>query len=286
MSVYRGIKQVFKARPHLEGAGVRLKRVFGVSEVPLFDPFLMMDDFRSDNPAEYHAGFPWHPHRGIETVTYLINGTIKHEDSMGHKDIIMPGEAQWMTAGNGIIHQEMPDGDEKYRLWGFQLWVNLPAKKKMIAPRYRSIVSTEIPAIQFAPGVTVHILAGLLEKKKGPVKDLVAPCSYFDISLTANTAFECSIHKDWNYFVYISDGECYCNRKMKVLYGEGTCVLFEMIGDTIFFKAGPSGGRLILCGGVPINEPVAWTGPIVMNTQEELNKAFEEFENGTFLKTK
>jgi redox-sensitive bicupin YhaK (pirin superfamily) len=281
MSQTRTIRQIFAGHPTLEGAGVRLKRVFGFNEVPVFDPFLMMDDFGTSDPADYIAGFPWHPHRGIETVTYMLHGTVEHGDSMGNKGSIKDGQVQWMTAGSGIIHQEMPQ-EQKDFLRGLQLWVNLPSRNKMMPPRYRDIKAGDIPEFREKSGVKVKIIAGRYKDACGPVKDIVRSPEYLDIHVPAGKPFEHSLPKGHTVFVYVLDGEGAFDAGKKTvpagrlaLYGDGGKIAIE---------AGKDGVRFVCISGRPIGEPVAWGGPIVMNTQEELDLAFKEYRQGTFIK--
>ena len=281
MSNYRDIKNVFTGKPTLEGAGVRLSRLFGYYEVQLFDPFLLLDDFHSNNPDDYIAGFPWHPHRGIETVTYMLNGEVEHGDSIGNKGIIKSGDLQWMTAGSGIIHQEMPLMQNDY-LWGFQLWVNLPAGKKMINPRYRGILSHEIPMID-DKGVKIRVISGKYKKTLGPVKDLITDILYLDIEIPASKTYVYKPEKNYNIFAYVIEGSGIFNKNENQLIEKGRLVLFKRDGD-IKIKSSDEKVRFLLIAGMPINEPVAWRGPIVMNTQDELALAFEEYYSGTFVK--
>jgi redox-sensitive bicupin YhaK (pirin superfamily) len=281
MAAYRRVKKIFTARPTLEGAGVKLKRAFGFREVPLFDPFLMLDDFGSANPADYMAGFPWHPHRGIETVTYVLKGAVDHGDSMGNAGSIGPGQVQWMTAGRGIIHQEMPRS-EPGGLRGLQLWINLPREHKMTAPRYRDITAESIPLVRTAEGATVKVIAGRFGDAEGPVKEIFGSPAYFDVELPAGASFERTLESRHTAFAYVMDGSADFGpggesaiRGQTILYGHGPALRVE---------AGPEGARFALVSGRPWGEPVAWRGPIVMNTQEELDQAFREYENGTFLK--
>ena len=273
----RAIKQVLKSKVTIEGAGVRLKRVFGYNEVPLFDPFLLLDHFGSKDPKDYIKGFPWHPHRGIETVTYMLSGEVEHGDSLGNKGVIMSGDIQWMTAGSGIIHQEMP---KEYLglMQGFQLWVNLPARKKMIAPKYRGITKHQIPSLK-REGAEIKIIAGKIDGVEGPVQDLVVNVEYFDVTLAAGKTFEHSPEINANAFVYVIDGSGYVE---SVLVESQQCVLFGD-GDTVEVKT-KGGVRFLFVSGAPLGEPVAWGGPIVMNTEEELAKAFEELDEGNFIK--
>ena len=279
MEKTRTISKVLRSKPVIEGAGVHLKRAFGFSQVPLFDPFLLLDDFRSDNPQHYIKGFPWHPHRGIETITYVLEGHVEHGDSMGNKGVIKSGDVQWMTAGSGIIHQEMP---KKYTglMQGFQLWVNLPASKKMIAPKYRGIEKKQIPIVQ-TNGAKIKVIAGKIGDTTGPVQDLAINIEYFDMELAAGKAFEHSVPTSNTVFVYVVEGSIEVGGR-EVL--EGHCAILGEGGSLTL--ASSKGSRFLFVSGEPIKEPVAWRGPIVMNTEEELNQAFKELELGTFIKIK
>jgi redox-sensitive bicupin YhaK (pirin superfamily) len=275
----RKIKQLFPAVATLEGAGVRLHRGFGYNEVPLFDPFLLLDDFGSSNPDDYVAGFPWHPHRGIETVTYIINGEVDHQDSLENKGVIKGGDVQWMTAGSGIIHQEMPqrfDGESK----GFQLWVNLPRAYKMSDPEYRGIVKKDIPSVS-TDACSVNIITGTYGDKVGPVKDIIVKTFYLDVTLRPGKTFIFDAPAHFTIFLYIFEGSVRIAGSDAV--GKSFVVLTRD-GETIEVSAEESGGRFLLVGGEPIGEPVAWYGPIVMNTQDELRTAFNEYQKGTFVK--
>ena len=274
----RIVKQVLKSKATIEGAGVRLKRVFGYNEVPLFDPFLLLDHFGSENPEDYIRGFPWHPHRGIETVTYMLSGEVEHGDSIGNSGLIRSGDVQWMTAGSGIIHQEMPRRYEGL-MQGFQLWVNLPAKKKMIDPRYRGITKDQIPVLE-KEGAEIKVIAGIIDGIEGPVQDLVVDVDYFDVELAASKTFEHSTERDCNVFAYVIEGSGYFDDK---LIESQQCALFGE-GDSVRIET-KNGIRFLFVSGKPLKEPVAWGGPIVMNTQEELAKAFQELDQGTFIKT-
>jgi redox-sensitive bicupin YhaK (pirin superfamily) len=285
MSTIRNIRKILKARPTIEGAGVHLKRVFGNIEVPLFDPFLLLDDFRSDEPDDYSKGFPWHPHRGIETITYVLTGDVEHGDSLGNKGIISSGDVQWMTAGSGIIHQEMPKGDGTGRMYGFQLWANLPARDKMMDPRYRDITNGQIPAVKLDNGTTIKIIAGEVAGTKGPVQDIVIDPEYLDVTIPPNSEFRHPAKQGHTVFAYIINGEGYCNDQRDQLLDNGTIVLFDD-GNEVSVYTRDQQVRFLLISGKPIGEPVAWYGPIVMNTQEELNTAFEEYRQGTFIKYK
>jgi redox-sensitive bicupin YhaK (pirin superfamily) len=279
----RKIKKIFHAKPTIEGAGVHLKRVFGHAEVPTFDPFLLLDDFHSDNPKDYLAGFPWHPHRGIETVTYMIHGIVEHGDSLGNKGTIQSGDVQWMTAGSGIIHQEMPKG-QNGRMGGLQLWVNLPASHKMMDPRYRDIHSENIPEHLADNGVTVKVISGKYKGLTGPAQDIICDPEYFDISIPPNEIFEHTVKPEHTLFAYVLDGAGSFEPDSKNNITKENLVLFEN-GGKASIAAGTKGLRFLLISGKPISEPVAWYGPIVMNTEKELALAFDEYRSGTFIKT-
>ena len=300
MNESRKIKKVFKSKQTVEGAGVHLKRAFGFSEVPLFDPFLLLDDFRSTNQNHYIKGFPWHPHRGIETITYLLQGTVEHGDSMGNNGAIDSGDVQWMTAGSGIIHQEMPKGDAHGVMGGFQLWANLPAAEKMMSPRYRDIKSSQIPIITLDNGIQVKIISGTVNNVRGPVKDIMIDPEYIDVTVPANTTFNHPTKTGHTVFAYVIEGQGYfCKEREPFTYetewknyvdlqtdpiaNDGTLVLFEN-GNTVHIETEDDQIRFLLISGKPIGEPIAWHGPIVMNSQEELRLAFEEYSQGTFLK--
>jgi len=300
MSTVRKIRKVLKSKPTIEGAGVYLKRVFGFSEVPLFDPFLLLDDFRSDNPDHYIKGFPWHPHRGIETITYVLQGDVEHGDSLGNRGIIGSGDVQWMTAGSGIIHQEMPKGDEKGKMYGFQLWANLPSRQKMMDPRYRDVTNEQIPEVKLPNDTSVKIISGEVAGIKGPVRDIVTDPEYIDVTVPANSEFSHLTKQGHTVFAYIIEGQGYfCREKNPFTYeveganyfdiqrdpfvGNGTIVLFDD-GNEILVFTEEHKLRFLLISGKPIGEPVAWYGPIVMNSQEELRIAFEEYKQGTFIK--
>ncbi len=278
----RKVKEVLKSRPTIEGAGVHLKRAFGFNEVPRLDPFLLLDDFHSDKPGDYMSGFPWHPHRGIETITYVLHGKVEHGDSMGNKGIIGSGDVQWMTAGSGIIHQEMPRGQKNGLMWGFQLWANLPAAHKMMLPRYRDIKSIQIPEVAHESGARLKIICGEVNGIKGPVRDIVTDPEYLDITLPSKSVFGHSIMRGHTVFAYVIEGEGYLGQGERI-FGAENLVLFDD-GDEVKVTTDNRPIRLLLISGKPIGEPVAWYGPIVMNTEEELRVAFEEYGNGTFLK--
>jgi len=275
-------------------------RVFGYSEAPQLDPFLLLDDFRSDNPDHYLKGFPWHPHRGIETITYVLGGEVEHGDSMGNTGRISSGDVQWMTAGSGIIHQEMPKGDKKSVLAGFQLWANLPAADKMMDPRYRDVKSQQMPEITLKSGAKVKVICGTIEGTQGPVRDIVTDPEYLDVTIPPGATFTHSVDRGKNAFAYVISGEgyfdqgrdsyahevigsnyfdfdrsCICEDRTLALYGDG---------DEVSVTPERNGVRFLFVSGRPIGEPVAWYGPIVMNTQEELKLAFQEYRDGTFLK--
>lgn len=282
MKSVRGIDSIFPSRPTIEGAGVHLKRAFGPSEVPLLDPFLMLDDFHSENPADYTAGFPWHPHRGIETVTYMIRGIVEHGDTLGNRGSITSGDVQWMTAGSGILHQEMPVA---YRglMQGFQLWVNLPASDKMMKPRYRDVRSETITSISVGKGVDVKVIAGEVADTKGPVKDLVVEAEYLDVAMEPDRQFKHSIKKGNRAFAYVFEGEGSFDPGKKSPIRSELLVVFGD-GNDVVVNSGNGGLRFLLVSGKPIGEPVAWGGPIVMNTEKELDTAFRELRDGTFIK--
>lgn len=262
----------------LEGAGVKLKRVLGNNDVSTLDPFLLLDHFGSDNSEDYIKGFPWHPHRGMETVTYMWAGEVEHGDSMDNKGVIKSGDVQWMTAGSGIIHQEMP---QKYSglMQGFQLWVNLPAKKKMVDPKYRGILKEQIPMVQ-KDGLKIKVIAGKMAGIQGPVRDLAIDIEYFDIELAPGKAFEHATAKDDTVFAYVVEGAVEVQGKNIM---QGQCVVFGK-GDSVKICS-TKGSHFLFVSGKPLNEPVAWRGPIVMNTQEELDTAFKELDLGTFIKS-
>ena len=282
METIRKIDRIIHGQPVSDGAGVRLTRIFGFYEEGLLDPFLLLDFFGSDNPKDYMAGFPWHPHRGMETVTYMLDGRVEHSDSMGNSGVIGPGDIQWMTAGSGIIHQEMPRSDGS-RMYGFQLWVNLPASRKMIAPRYQDIPASKVPVVRLENGVNVKVLAGTFSGVKGPVENIIADPEYFDVEMPGNVEFLVPVSDTYTAFAYVFEGEASFDTDVKEPMKAGTGALFGK-GTNIRAVTGNSPARFILISGKPIAEPVAWRGPIVMNTDEELDQAFREFRNGTFIR--
>jgi redox-sensitive bicupin YhaK (pirin superfamily) len=278
----RSIKALYRGRERRDGAGVLLKRVFAHREVPKFDPFLLFDDFGGRDPEDYLPGFPWHPHRGIETVTYMLHGVVRHGDSMGNEGEIRDGQVQWMTAGSGIVHQEMPQRQADY-LRGFQLWVNLPAADKMMDPRYRDIRATDIPEQASGDGVVVKVIAGRYGKLTGPVRDIIGDPEYLDVQVPAGRVFEHPVTKGHTAFAYVFKGEGIGAGGRKPV-PEDTLALFGD-GERLALEGGAGGCRFLLVSGKPIGEPVAWGGPIVMNTQAELDLAFEQFRNGTFIRS-
>lgn len=277
----RTAQDIYHAQETMEGAGVRLHRAFGYHQIPRFDPFLMLDDFRGDNPDDYIRGFPWHPHRGIETVTYMLEGKVEHGDSMGNSGVIGAGAVQWMTAGSGIIHQEMPK-PVKGKMGGFQLWVNLPRSEKLIHPRYQEITVEEIPIVSPEQGVSIKVIAGSYGGIKGPVKDIIVDPDYLDISLEEGRSFLHQVPQGYTVFCYMFAGFGTCGPDKQVLKNRDLILFGD--GDHVQFRAANGPCRLLLLSGKPIKEPIAWGGPIVMNTQEELQQAFREYEEGTFIK--
>jgi redox-sensitive bicupin YhaK (pirin superfamily) len=300
MTGNRKIRKVFRSKPTIEGAGVHLRRAFANAEVPLFDPFLLLDDFRSDEPRHYLKGFPWHPHRGIETITYVLSGDVEHGDSMGNKGVIGSGDVQWMTAGSGIIHQEMPKGDNAGRMYGFQLWANLPASHKMMDPRYRGILAAEIPSVDVSGGATIKVIAGKVGKVQGPVRDVVTAPEYLDVTVPPHSQFTHRTTPGYTVFAYVTGGRaCFCQEKNPFSYeveganyfdlqrdpllGDGSIILFGD-GEQVHVSTEEQAARFLLVSGKPIGEPIAWYGPIVMNTQDELRIAFDEYNRGMFIK--
>ncbi len=285
MSKIREVSVTLKSRATMEGAGVRLKRAFGYSD-PSLDPFLLLDDFRSDDPNDYLAGFPWHPHRGIETITYMLHGQVEHGDSMGNSGVIGAGDVQWMTAGSGIIHQEMPKKNvDDPVLAGFQLWANLPASHKMMDPRYRDITKEQIPEVIVNDSVKVKIICGEINGVKGPVQDIVTDPEYLDVSIEPNSEFRHTIDNTHNVFAYVIEGEAIYDPIKNEIVGAEHLVIYRE-GDEALIQTKDKPVRFLLISGKPIGEPVAWQGPIVMNTEEELRIAFNEYNKGTFIKHK
>jgi len=280
----RSIAWKSRSRGTLEGAGVRLHRAFGYPEIPAFDPFLMLDDFRADRPEDYLAGFPWHPHRGIETVTYMLEGTVEHGDSMGHSGTVDAGGVQWMTAGSGIVHQEMPK-PVNGRMGGFQLWVNLPRADKMMDPRYQEITAGEIPMAVLPGGVSARVICGTIAGVTGPVRDIMAEPEYLDIALEPGAQFSHPVRPGYTAAFYVIGGSGRFDPHQGEEMGDGSVGLFGESGDAVEVHAGKNGVRFLFFSGKPLREPIAWGGPIVMNTQEELQQAFDEYERGTFIKT-
>jgi redox-sensitive bicupin YhaK (pirin superfamily) len=269
--------------PTIEGAGVHLHRAFANHEIELFDPFLLLDDFRSATPAHYLKGFPWHPHRGIETITYVLKGDVEHGDSLGNQGDITCGDVQWMTAGSGIIHQEMPKGDRAGRMEGFQLWANLPAGQKMMHPRYRDITAAQIPTVTLDSGASIKVICGQVGEVRGPVHDVVIEPEYLDVALPPGATFRHATPPEHTVFAYVHAGQGRFDDERAELLGNRTLVLFDK-GESVSITAGDEELRFLLVAGKPLGEPIAWGGPIVMNTQAELQLAFEELEQGTFIK--
>ncbi|MHB1847138.1 MAG: pirin family protein [Deltaproteobacteria bacterium] len=300
MAEQRRIRKVVKSRETREGAGVRLHRAIGWDRPELYDPFLLLDDFRSDEPSDYVQGFPWHPHRGMETITYVLRGEVAHGDSLGTRGVITPGDVQWMTAGSGILHQEMPKGDPKGAMHGFQLWANLPAKDKMKPPRYRGIAGSEIPHATGEGGALIKVIAGSVGGVNGPVQDVVTRPEYLDVTLPPGRSFSHETPRGHTVFAYVIGGRgLFCQQKDPFSYEEESESYFDMErerligdrhlvlfgdGDAVTVSAEAEQVRFLLISGRPIGEPIAWSGPIVMNSQAELRVAFEELERGTFIK--
>jgi redox-sensitive bicupin YhaK (pirin superfamily) len=297
----RPVKRIASSKPTIEGAGVHLRRAFGFGDTTEFDPFLLLDDFRNDRPAEYLAGFPWHPHRGIETITYVLAGNVEHGDSLGNRGNLGAGDVQWMTAGRGILHQEMPQGDEKGRMHGFQLWANLPSSLKMTAPRYQDIKAAEVPEVIDDDGTRVRVVCGDFWGKRGPVEGVAADPRYLDVWVPPGKRKTLKVEVERQAFAYVFEGSGNfraASQPFGVLTektdgvneilvreqtGNRSLVLFDS-GDEITVQAGDESIRFILVSGKPIKEPVAWYGPIVMNSQAELQQAFTELKQGTFIR--
>jgi hypothetical protein len=292
----RGVQRVVQSKPTLEGAGVKLRRAFGFGNTSDFDPFLLLDDFRNENPDDYSAGFPWHPHRGIETITYVLAGAVEHQDSLGNRGAMAAGDVQWMTAGRGILHQEMPKGDATGRMHGFQLWANLPSSLKMTEPRYQDISAKDIPDITDDDGTRVRVITGEFWGKKGPVEGVAADPRYLDVSVPAGMRKRLEMDRTNRAFAYVFAGSGTFRDSSQPLgvmneltdrrdvdTGNRSLVLFDQ-GDEVVVQAGEAGIRFLLVSGRPIEEPVAWYGPIVMNTQAQLQQAFDELRAGTFIR--
>jgi redox-sensitive bicupin YhaK (pirin superfamily) len=296
----RPVKRIVKAKPTLEGAGVHLRRAFGFGNPHEFDPFLLLDDFRNDNPDDFLAGFPWHPHRGIETITYVLGGSVEHGDSIGNRGVITSGDIQWMTAGSGIVHQEMPKPDENGSMHGFQLWANLPRDLKMTPPRYQEVKSPDIPEVTDDDGTHARIVCGEFWGKRGPVDGIAADPIYIDVSVPPGRRKTIPVETSRSAFAYVfagsgkfcnasdplsvpTEGTGWADTSLSDEAGNRSLVLFDS-GDEVTVQAGDEGIRFLLVSGRPLREPVAWYGPIVMNSQSELQTAFEELQNGTFLK--
>ena len=292
----RPVKRIIESQPTIEGAGVHLRRAFGFGETGDFDPFLLFDDFRNENPDDYRAGFPWHPHRGIETITYVLAGTVDHGDSLGNKGTLAAGDVQWMTAGSGILHQEMPKGDPNGRMHGFQLWANLPAAQKMAAPRYQDIGSVDIPEVTDDDGTSVRVICGEFWGQTGPVDGIAADPRYLDVYIPPGQRKTLRVEVTQHAFAYIFDGsgsfrDASDPQRVKTEdatplpdeTGNRSLILFDT-GDEVTVQAGENGIRFLLVSGTPLEEPVAWRGPIVMNTQEELQQAYADLRNDTFIK--
>jgi redox-sensitive bicupin YhaK (pirin superfamily) len=291
----RPVKRTSRAQPALEGAGVHLHRAFGFGDTAETDPFLLLDDFRNDDPRRFRAGFPWHPHRGIETITYVLAGTVEHADSLGNRGAIAPGDVQWMTAGKGIVHQEMPAGDEAGQMHGFQLWANLPSALKMTEPRYQEIESAEIPEVTDDDGTLARVICGAFRGHRGPVEGIAADPVYLDVSVPPNRRTKLPVGLERHAFAYVIAGSGDFRDASDpqfvptdVVGGGGvenrSLVLFDR-GSEVSVQAGEQGIRFLLVSGRPLKEPVAWRGPIVMNTNDELRQAFSELQDGTFLRT-
>jgi redox-sensitive bicupin YhaK (pirin superfamily) len=300
MADSRRIHKVTKSRPTIEGAGVHLQRAIGWGPPELYDPFLLLDDFRSDEPADYLKGFPWHPHRGMETITYVLRGQVEHGDSLGNRGVIYPGDVQWMTAGSGIIHQEMPQGDPRGAMYGFQLWANLPKANKMMEPRYRGVTDQQIPEVMDAGGASIKVVAGTVNGITGPVRDVVTHPEYLDVKLPPGHSFSHPTPRGHTVFAYVIEGAgVFCQAEDPYSYDKEGANYFDMElgkritdrhlvlfgdGDSVSVTAQAEPARFLLISGRPLGEPIAWYGPIVMNTQDELRIAFEELERKTFIK--
>jgi len=296
----RPVRKILESQPTMEGAGVKLRRAFGFGNTDETDPFLLFDDFRNERPADYIAGFPWHPHRGIETITYVLSGTVTHADSLGNAGSLGAGDVQWMTAGRGILHQEMPQGDERGRMHGFQLWANLPASLKMTAPRYQDVSAKDVTEITDDDGTKVRVIIGDFWGKRGPVEGIAADPQYLDVWVPPGQRKALPVDTRRNAFAYVFEGNGEfrdASPPMGVLTdepgpvekvvrqsaGNRSLVMFDR-GDEVVVRAGEQGIRFLLCSGRPLEEPVAWYGPIVMNTNAELQTAIRELRDGSFIK--
>ena len=291
----RPVKRVSLSQSILEGAGVRLHRAFGFADTPDFDPFLLLDDLRNDHPEDYLAGFPWHPHRGIETITYVLSGSVTHSDSLGNRGIVGPGDVQWMTAGRGVLHQEMPQGDHLGQMHGFQLWANLPASLKMTTPRYQDIQAQAIPCVTDDDGTCVRVICGSFWGKTGPIDGVPSQPRYLDVTVAPNTTKRLAVERPRHAFAYVFEGSgTFCDAsEPQSVRTESVVGLIKPVanrslvcfdgGDEICIRSGRSGVRFLLISGLQLNEPVAWRGPIVMNTQTELKQAFAALQQGTFI---
>jgi len=300
----RPVKQIVQSQPHIEGAGVKLRRAFGFGDTTEFDPFLLFHDFRNEHPEDYRAGFPWHPHRGIETITYVLAGNVEHGDSLGNRGNLGAGDVQWMTAGRGIMHQEMPQGDAQGRMHGFQLWANLPSSLKMTAPRYQDVSAADIPEAVDDDGTRVRVICGDFWGKRGPIDGVAAEPRYLDVSVPPGLKKRLAVETSRHAFAYVfagsgrfrdgsdpravqTDQVGTAQSAADAAAGEDTgnrsLVLFDR-GDEVVVQAGDQGIRFLLVSGKPLEEPVAWYGPIVMNTREQLQQAIAELRNGTFIK--
>jgi redox-sensitive bicupin YhaK (pirin superfamily) len=294
----RPVKQIIQSTPHVEGAGVKLRRAFGFGNTEAFDPFLLFDDFRNDRPEDYLAGFPWHPHRGIETITYVLAGTVEHGDSLGNRGSLRAGDIQWMTAGRGILHQEMPQGDAHGRMHGFQLWANLPASLKMTAPRYQDVQARDVPEVTDDDGTRVRVICGSFWGKTGPVEGVAADPRYLDVWVPPGRRRTLDVETTRHAFAYVFEGSgtfrdasdprapltegVSDGSVRRDSTGNRSLVLFDR-GDEVVVQAGEQGIRFLLISGKPLDEPVAWYGPIVMNTREQIAQAIAELRNGTFI---
>ncbi len=276
----RKIRLIRNAKPTLEGAGVQLVRAFGFGDERLFDPFLLLDDFRNDDTRNYLAGFPWHPHRGMETITYMLEGSAEHSDSLGNSGVIRKGDVQWMTAGRGIIHQEMPKPNEIGRMYGFQLWANLPASKKMMQPRYQDILAADIPKVELPDGAEIKVICGSFQNVKGPAQDIMIEPQYWDVYIPADRELSLPAPAGETCFFYAYEGEVEVDGQ--IVRNRQVALLDN--GDGVSFKTSSEGFRMLFLRGKPLNESISWRGPIVMNTRDETATAFKELDKGTFLK--